>query len=1315
MAKKSAAEWKKEGDELKALLNKCKKKEYNFGLVFCKEGMNLVAHPMRGHNVLFKEAKGADGATAKGVKGILNVQGTEIFFECMDDELPGGIENRFKQYLALAKIKGLKARFNLKNGEDAPKGDAPAPGEEELKEPKAPGEEDGDAALKKKLTADLKVMSEVFKLSFPNMSKEDAKQIKTALKAIAGAIGGGDLNGAQNMMNKLTLLTGVNGESPKKPITYSSAPAKKEGKGGSGKGGDVERKKKLAADYGNLKSDIAKASSSAEGKTKSNLQKLVKGFGQSLKKDELDLAEKALEKLGSMVSGVLGDGKKPSDLLDDLAESVSEAVESASDTLSEVVGEVTDFITGERPLTEKEQKEFPQKLSNLKIPAARQESLMKLAVTNRTAFEKTLQALEKMNEAGAVDISPDAIAASQTALANAKEALDKAEDALETQQGKLEKAEEAQEAAKKAEADAIKAQEAEQKALDDFQNALPDLASMSDADRNKAVAQSNKLINALEDAKALVGKTKTALEAANKNVETEKTAVTAAETKVTEASDAKDKAEGTRDALDRKKGLIDALAFGPLSPNAKTPLDEQSVAKFVDAFNKDPQTASAALELAGQVDDPKALAENVGMVCDKVADGFADKNGKKLDATPEQLREMAANALKMGARQGDDYFKGFEKYLETGKQHEPDPCGGMDPDQELGDVAVKRSTMMANAMLDENGKVDVNSEKAKGAMEHMQFHPGSLSKPSPAVNEEMQRVTKMFKDPTTGPQAQTVIDGVKKPTNVAAQKVVAQTTGKKSGELTDADSKAAVLSAMMSPMAQGPVGSCFTTAPARRLKQSNPLEAMKGMAEVATTGMFTPKSGSAVPILSNVPEGENPLMRAWEYAGATAAARVANSAEGQRLRGALFGGGSGADNLNAIKGVVGADAWGDKLDATQTPPKLEPGIRSKLRSAMNSELKFIYDAAPKPETGPGGGGGDGRSTDGGYAIFYKNKPIRSEEAFEKAIKEIALNAAGETEDTEKGKAIIAIVDDPKFKAAIMGGNNYEPWALEDGGMEDQATQALMGGNPSRVDTLTGRQNTDTDTQSERTRKILDSLLTNIGGKPDDLYPIGTSGTNANHAFNGLPNHPSFDKLKDPNSGDKIKAELLDPGKKIATDKMPVAQAAALFDKQVEALVSEWGNPNDNALKDALKKRPDKEMTPKELSDHVKNATDKLRKAEAKKRAEAFIKDAIAKGKTQSDGTPFGNGDLGWVTGWFESNLSENAEKKMDKMLLKEFKPPEVVIADSNWGGPDSQIYFVVAPDPKTGELRMYEKDGFSGEMTPIGDNWVDATWDRLEG
>jgi hypothetical protein len=42
-----------------------------------------------------------------------------------------------------------------------------------------------------------------------------------------------------------------------------------------------------------------------------------------------------------------------------------------------------------------------------------------------------------------------------------------------------------------------------------------------------------------------------------------------------------------------------------------------------------------------------------------------------------------------------------------------------------------------------------------------------------------------------------------------------------------------------------------------------------------------------------------------------------------------------------------------------------------------------------------------------------------------------------------------------------------------------------------------------------------------------------------------------------------------------------------------------------------------------------------------------------------------------------------------------------------------QILFVVAPDPSTGDLKMWKKDKFSGKLTPLGKNWEDANWYKV--
>jgi hypothetical protein len=68
---------------------------------------------------------------------------------------------------------------------------------------------------------------------------------------------------------------------------------------------------------------------------------------------------------------------------------------------------------------------------------------------------------------------------------------------------------------------------------------------------------------------------------------------------------------------------------------------------------------------------------------------------------------------------------------------------------------------------------------------------------------------------------------------------------------------------------------------------------------------------------------------------------------------------------------------------------------------------------------------------------------------------------------------------------------------------------------------------------------------------------------------------------------------------------------------------------------------------------------------------------------------------------------------VDTALVNSMDMPEIVVADSNWGGPEGQILFVVAPDPSTGDLKMWKKDKFSGKLTPLGKNWEDANWYKV--
>jgi len=322
MAKKSAQDWQKEGDELKATIMSAKKKPQNFGLVIANEGMVLKTHPTYATDKLFKEAKSTDGGTSKGIQGVMTVSGTEIQFkyEGTEKDIPGGFETKFKQYLTLVKVKGFKAEFVPSDGAPAPEAkekqekeaapeakakpapEAAAPGGKDEKAPAGARADEGGEISKEVLTKNFKHVSDIFSLSYDNMDEKDAEELKGALKNIGAAINGGDLTGAQNMMNKLELITGVGPFSPMQAVTLGGAKKKKDKLSPEDA---KKRKKELTKELGNLKDDIKEAMLGAEKKDQTILQKLIKDFGSQMKGDKIEDADETFDEIKQRVEDLL--------------------------------------------------------------------------------------------------------------------------------------------------------------------------------------------------------------------------------------------------------------------------------------------------------------------------------------------------------------------------------------------------------------------------------------------------------------------------------------------------------------------------------------------------------------------------------------------------------------------------------------------------------------------------------------------------------------------------------------------------------------------------------------------------------------------------------------------------------------------------------------------------------------------------------------------------------------------------------------------------------------------------------------------------
>lgn len=1268
MAKKTAAELKDEGSALNDLIVQGRKKALNFALVMGKDGCALEAHPTKGADVMWRQAKAAAGGT-RGSQGIMNVVGKVIELACETEDFPGTLPKIFKRHL---KERGLayKVVMILPNGQRLDDGEDDEGGpEEETSERGDDGtpldEETVGSDLVSELTERLKgLVPQVRELATKGVGA--AEKLGKGLQAAAGELKSGNLERAQMLLAAVEKSLSELKGGPK-PETVPEAPPEPPVD-------TTELRRQLESEFGGLgdKLDLLKQKAPKEVSGKAG--QLATMFRSLLDQDDFKKAAAVLKLLGTTLTSEL-----------------SKLDETTGGRVDEPSSVNPNAMIAEHGAL------------NVKERAA----LLDLSKSNPEGFAAASEALKAMDKDGVVDISP---AARQKALEDAeaarkqeaahRAALKKAEEELAVFAGDVPIPGSPWEVAHQG------AQQAA-KNLRDFAATVGNPLSMTEKQRQDAMIEAQRLGQLLNEAQAAAAKAKQDMENAAKQK------VADAENDLAGSKQAALDARRDMEAKDAKRALINALTFGPLSPGGKPPMADGDKTAFIEAFAKDGVLARQALDMAVASPDPSLIARNVGMVTGKVADGFADATGKKMDLPPEQMRAMGMNALRMGTLQGEDYFKGFDEYLKSGKQHEPDPSGGMDApleDRKAEDarkkkVALARSQQMGAAALGEDGKVNFDSPGAKAAMDQMLFHPGSLTTFTPHMTQKMAETKALFSDPTKGPIAQRTIDktklpGTDQPGRKASLDIVARTMGKPEGSVSDQDAKGSVLAAMMTPLSQGPVGSCFATAPVRAIRETDPLRAMEEYSKIARTGQFVANDGFTIPANRRVPQNENVLMRSWEYSVATVTQEQAQGVKRQKLNQALMPGTDPAKGLDRIADIVGKDWKGSKPFLPFSKP--DEGVKLRLTKAIQQKMRFEYNAGLDAT----GGGGDGSSTNGVYQIFIGDVPLDSEAAFKAEVAKLALEAAKEKPDSKRGKEIVDLVNSPAFINEVVAAygpppanptvERSSPWNLGGGGLETTASKVLDGGNPRYDVFLTKRDPSDPPrTEGERNKVLLEGIITSQQGRGSDMVLMGTNGTRANHAFNTLPNDPSVADLQPPDIGDKIDAKLIEPGKKIATTKLSPEQTTVVYEKMVRQ-VMESVHPNDReTVMGALKSLPTTGLSPAEIKAEVL-------KVITKQRTDKFI------AEREPGATPERIED---VRNQYSAINEKWIGKQISFAMTEEMRPPEVVVADTNWGGAESQVQFVIVPDATTGELVLFKKDVFTGKLTPAGDNWTDAKWD----
>ena len=745
-------------------------------------------------------------------------------------------------------------------------------------------------------------------------------------------------------------------------------------------------------------------------------------------------------------------------------------------------------------------------------------------------------------------------------------------------------------------------------------------------------------------------------------------------------------------AMVGRTSLTNAMSHGPLSAETDAPFNPRTAQKLFAAYNQDARMADAAVSAASTAKYPEAIADNVTGMISRAQGGFAAGSGEAFNDR-DASRKYGQDLLKMGGDIGPEYFARLPDYVASGQQFVENATGDAGATS-WADIAQKRSVKLAGKIVKPDGAVDVTSGDAKNAIGNVLFHPDAMRNQTPALGAHVLKTVSFLSDPTTGPQASDVLKGVAAPTNPAAQKLVRNSLGKGPTEaLDDTGARTVVLASMLKPLDQGPVGSCFATAPTRRMRETKPLDAMKAYADIASKGTYKPAFGPEVPAVTNLPPGEDPVMRSWEYTTATAAARNAHSQERTTFATQVA---KGTDLLKAtaVKHVKAEDrdsAWTTK--------------KQKLTKDVADAFTFTYDPMSVITTAS-----DGRSSQGRYIVeqVSNGKQIRSQADFEQAITEVALTSLGIDPASADAAQVKALVQSPAFIAAVCP-SDYQPWALASGGQTEAATKTLFGDTLAQKDILP-EVGDPKPSEDDRTKQVLASFLKKFQGDPSEMVTIRTVGK---HGFNALPNDPSLAPLKgrdDTETAQKMQANLVDKAQAVKNTDLAADRAAWMFD---EAIRKEAASEKDATLKDliateAAKHRPAAPMRPAALTVAIKQALDAYHDKAADTRANAW------KTTEQSAGRAVDATALAKRRTNIKKELDDGTQLGAKNVLMKDMAVPEFVIADSNWGSALNHTFFVIAPDPTTGEVLLWTKAEPPGTMTPAGRDWVDKEWASIQ-
>ncbi|MGV8989010.1 MAG: hypothetical protein ACOH2H_22425 [Cypionkella sp.] len=730
-------------------------------------------------------------------------------------------------------------------------------------------------------------------------------------------------------------------------------------------------------------------------------------------------------------------------------------------------------------------------------------------------------------------------------------------------------------------------------------------------------------------------------------------------------------------AAEAQKGVLDAINFGPLSPDRSPKLSSQSRTEMCNLFMAEPSVGARGADALARAEDPEAVAACAKVVNQRLASGFEDDSGGGFNAA--YSRKYAGRLIDMSANLPASALGGLDGYLAKGRHRVdlPEFTVSMDAGKR-GQTGAKH---VAAGMIDSDGDFDFDG--AEDRLADLMFNADAIANAQPELVKHMLDTVEYFRG---SPTAQQKIADLGEPTSPGGKALVAQSTGEDPDSLDDADTQQAVLTAMMTPVHQGNIGSCFSTASVIRLRQDFPDDALDCFIELAEQGTFRPMDGDSLPAVTNLPENDNPLVRSLEFTAATATARAENSSERKALKGTM---------------TSGLDVVDDMLIYEES--------LSTLVAKVSDGFSFLYD--PKAELKEKAS--DGSSKFGRYVLLRKDNgaPINSKPEFIAAMRDIVHDAIDE-DDLAENITIDQVVDAAIADTVIEGMKRDDkyPWELDSGGRTEAAAKTILNMTGQRSE-MVAEVASGTGDPKARTLAIAKSLLTSVPSGPgtSDYATIRTVGQ---HGFNALPNHPSLDEIRSAGPdkiGDKLDEILTGKGAELKDREIPVEQAIYMFEREMDDWAKSASGATKKAIDDAIRSlRPTTPLKPAALDALIKQATAEY----VNLKIDADVESWKAGLKKDSKPDPTDEEIEKKKTARRETRERWVAEGSRNR-LCKDLAVPEIVLADTNWGGGVDKTLFVVAPDPITGDPMMFKRRDPPGTLTPVDKDWLEKEWARV--